>query len=175
MGALSVFLPPFPVLWWGGRSGYESPHSPPSAYDPCLELYDGRIAFLEISVALDPKDAASLFELGDTYMLLEVWEQAIKWFTLLLEVEPENNHARMDLGLARMSLGEFAQAEETLMDLLQRTPEDAELHYILGFLYAISPNHSMLQAEYHWEEVARLAPGSDYADSAKVHLGQFQP
>lgn len=169
------------ALWWRGIIfGGAGEAQPPSeqTFDPAQYLQSqlGRIQELERAVIANPKDAAALFELGETYITGAAYQQSINWFTKLLEVDPTNTHARMDIGTANMELGRYKEAEATFAQVLQMEPDNAQAHFNTGFLFAFrsdSPDLSM--AVKHWQEVVRIAPGTELANVAQVHIQQLQP
>lgn len=170
------------ILWWRGVSfggGKEDvgasaaqDASSPARY---LASQQERIAELERAVATNPHDTGALFELGETYMVGQSWEQAILWFERLLAVDPDNLHARTDVGTANMNLGRYSEAEAAFTQVLEAAPDDVQAHYNMGFLSAFrSDAPDLAAAVKHWEEVVRLAPDSPLAEVAQIHLDQFQ-
>ncbi|MDO8751679.1 MAG: tetratricopeptide repeat protein [Dehalococcoidia bacterium] len=164
------------ALWWQGIIFGGAGEAQPSAeetFDPVqyLQSKQGRIQELERVVAANPKDAAALFELGETYITGAAYEQSINWFTKLLAVEPTNIHARLDIGTSNMELGRYKEAEATYAQVIQLEPDNVQAHFNAGFLFAFrsdSPDLSI--AVKHWQEVVRLAPGTDLASVAQAHI-----
>ncbi|MBI4336297.1 MAG: tetratricopeptide repeat protein [Chloroflexi bacterium] len=169
------------VLWWRAdffRAGVaQTTQNQEEGLDPqqYLAAHRGRLAELERTVAANPQDAAALFELGETYMIGEDWQNAIDWFQRLLVVEPANVHALVDIGTASMNLGKYSEAEAALAKALTKDPENAQAHYNLGFLLAFRQDAPRVpEAVEHWQAVVRLAPGTNLAQVAQVHLSQFE-
>ena len=140
-----------------------------------IESQKGRIAELEEAVSANPRDAASLEELGNIYMNGQAWDKALSWFTRLLTVEPGNGHAILDIGTASMNLGDFAEAEKRFVQVLTLDPENVQAHYNSGFLFAFRTDApDLVEAVKHWREVVRIAPDSMLAQVAQIHLDQFE-
>ncbi|MBI4233918.1 MAG: tetratricopeptide repeat protein [Chloroflexi bacterium] len=170
------------ILWWKGglgRGGEEARALPgQETENPAqfLASRQARIQELEGLVAANPADADALFELGETYVVGQQWEDVIQWFTRLLKVEPSNVHARIDIGTASMNLGRYAEALAAFSQALAMEPDNVQAHYNMGFLVAFrrdSPNPD--EAVKHWQDVIRLSPDSDLAEVARVHIAQMQP
>lgn len=169
------------ALWWTGvifRGQEKAQHQPgretvqPSQI---LESRQERIKELEGIVAANPGDVDAVFELGETHMLGENWEEAIRWFTWLLEIDPTNLHARLDIGTANMNLGNYGEAEAAFSQVLAMEPENVQAHYNTGFLFAFRRDlPDVNKAVEHWQEVIRLAPGSELAEVAQGHIQQLR-
>ena len=149
--------------------------------DAYLASQSQRIAQLEAAVQADPNAAGALFDLGETYMEGHQWDQAIAWFGRLLHLDSAHlpasidlAHAETDVGIAYMNLGQYDRAAPLLEDVLAQQPDSAQVHYILGFLYATAPTPDAARAEQHWQEVLRLAPDSEWAEAARPHISTLQ-
>jgi len=129
-----------------------------------------RVAELVPLVQEDPNNMEALFELGEIYFLGAEWQAAIDWFTQLVALDPANVHAYTDIGTANFNLGSYEDARSAWLTGLEAAPEDVQLHYNMGFLYANVDPVDIQAAMTEWGEVVRLAPGSDLAATAKVHL-----
>ncbi|MBI4201373.1 MAG: tetratricopeptide repeat protein [Chloroflexi bacterium] len=188
LAALGVFVGMIVLggLWWRGiifskEETVNPPSSEQESFDPqqYLAAQQQRIRELESTLAANPKDTAALFEIAETYIVGESWENAILWFTKLLEVDPSNSpdsiHARIDIGTANMSLKKYAEAEAAFTQVLAIDPANAQTHYNMGFLMAFrSDAPNLAGAVKHWQEVIRVAPGTELAQIAQVHLDQMQ-
>ena len=53
-----------------------------------LDAQSERLQQLKEMAFLDPADTDVLFEIGETYMVGEDWDQAIEWFTKLVVIDP---------------------------------------------------------------------------------------
>ncbi len=169
------------VLWWmeASRDGGVGPRfsGAEETFHPgeFLESREGRIRELESIVEANQEDSAALFELGETYMVGGDWTKAISWFTRLLEVEPTNVHAHTDIGTASMNLGRYEEAEAAYSQALSIAPDDVQLNYNMGFLFAFRRDSPDLdEAMKHWQEVIRLAPESELAKEAQGRIEQLR-
>ncbi len=129
-----------------------------------------RVAELMALVQADPADAEATFELGEIFFLGGEWQAGIDWFTKLLELDPTNVHAYTDVGTANFNLGNFDASKEAWLKALEIDPNDVQVHYNLGFFYSNVEPVDVAAALNEWQLVMELAPGSDLAGVAEVHL-----
>lgn len=129
-----------------------------------------RVAELMALVEQDPKNAEATFELGEIFFLGGEWQAGIDWFTKLLELDPTNVHALLDIGTANFNLGTFEEAKKAWLQAKEIDPNDEQVHYNLGFLYANVDPVDYAAALAEWQAVVQLAPGSDLASTAQVHM-----
>lgn len=166
-------------LWWGGVIfGGTQTADGFASEDPHVDQFqissDARIRQLQQIVEARPDDLDALFELAETHMTNESWNEAIFWFSKFLELSPDNIHAHIDIGTANMNLGQFGEAEVIFEKVLDMDPTNVQAHYNKGFLLAFRPDvPDMDTAVDHWQKVITLDPESDLAEVAKVHIEQF--
>lgn len=129
-----------------------------------------RVAELMALVEQDPKNTEATFELGEIFFLGGEWQAGIDWFTKLLELDPGNVHALTDIGTANFNLGQYEEAKVAWITAKDLDPNDEQVHYNLGFLYANVEPVDYAAALAEWQAVVDLAPGSDLANTAQVHL-----
>jgi len=129
-----------------------------------------RVAALMKSAQEDPKNAETLFELGEIFFQAGEWQSSLDWFTKLIEVDPKNVHALTDIGTDQYNLGNVAEAKASWLKVLEISADDAQVHYNLGFLYANSEPPDLDSAKKEWGLVLQLAPDSDLAQTVKVHM-----
>ena len=128
------------------------------------------------TVAANPTDADALFEVGETYITGNDWSNSIIWFEKYIALEPDDLHVLTDLGTAHMNLGQSAQAEGYFNQVLAKNPDDTQAYFNMGFLMAFRTDAPDLnKAVESWKEVIRLAPSSDLAQVAQIHIDQFAP
>jgi len=152
----------------GGGDGDEG--VPPTTQDSIIPLDTGRIAELTTIVQQDPNNKDALFELGERYFEAGEWQTSIDWLTRLIEVDPSNLFAMTDIGTANFNLGQTDVAKITWLRVLELDPNYVQAHYNLGFLYANVEPQNLDAAQREWEIVVQLAPDSDLAGTAQVHL-----
>jgi len=129
-----------------------------------------RVNELMVAVQKDPTNVDVLFELGESFFLAGQWQPAIDWFTKFTAIDGTNVHARTDIGTAQFNLNRTAEAKATWLAALEIAPNDPQLHYNLGFLYANSEPPDLGAATKEWRKVVEVAPDSNLAKTAQVHL-----
>lgn len=129
-----------------------------------------RVNELLVTVQKDPTNVDALFELGESFFLAGQWQPAIDWFTKFTAIDATNVHARTDIGTALFNLNRPADAKTTWLAALEIAPNDPQLHYNLGFLYANSEPPDLTAAATEWKKVVEVAPDSNLAKTAQVHL-----
>ena len=129
-----------------------------------------RAAELAKVLQQDPQNAAALFEMGEMNFLATQWQLAIDWFTRLIAVDPTNVHARTDVGTAQFNLGLIDDAKKTWLAALQFAPDDVQLNFNLGFLYANAEPQDLAAARKAWQKVIDSDPTSSLAKTAQTHM-----
>jgi hypothetical protein len=164
------------IAWGQGRLGGGQVTTTPSPPQDTgvMPAVQEQIAGLEAVVARDPDNADALFQLGEIYIQGQQWEKAISYFSRLLEVQSNNAHAQTDIGIALMELDRFSESEDALLKAIEMDPDYVDAHYSLGFLYTLGSPPNPEGAREHWQKVVELAPGSQRAQIAQVHLDQLE-
>jgi tetratricopeptide (TPR) repeat protein len=153
----------------GGGDGNEGT---PAAADTngLIPVDTARVAELMKSAQADPKNPETLFELGEIFFQAGEWQPSVDWFTKLIEVDPSNVHALTDIGTSQYNLGNTEDAKATWLKVSKIAPDEPQVHYNLGFLYANSEPQDLEAAKKEWAIVLQLAPDSDLAQTVKLHL-----
>jgi tetratricopeptide (TPR) repeat protein len=129
-----------------------------------------RVADLVTSYQQDPDNPETLFELGEAYFLAGEWQPGLDWFLKLVAVDPGNVHAWTDIGTAHYNVGQIEDAKAAWAKGLELAPQDPQLHYNMGFLYANSEPPDFVMAKQEWQTVLDLAPGTQLAETVQVHM-----
>jgi tetratricopeptide (TPR) repeat protein len=129
-----------------------------------------RVAELMAIVQADPNDVEATFELGEIFFLGGEWQSGIDWFTKLLKLDPSSVHAYTDVGTANFNLGQNDAAKAAWLEALKIDPNDVQVHYNMGFFYSNVDPVDVQAAINEWQAVVQLAPGSDLASTAQVHM-----
>jgi len=158
------------VLFNSGLIGGGSDETPAAAQDGLIPLDEGRVAELMTAVQADPNNKDALFELGELYFEAGEWQTSIDWLSRLVLVDPGNLFAMTDIGTANFNLGKPDVAKTVWQQVLEKDVNYVQAHYNLGFLYANVEPQDLDAARREWEAVVQLAPGSDLASTAQVHL-----
>ena len=158
-----------------GNGSSEDPAADQRAQeDQFVPIDTERVASLVTSYQEDPTNPETLFELGEAYFLAGEWQQGQDWFLKLVEVDPANVHAWTDIGTAHYNVGRTEEAKAAWQQALQLAPEDPQLHYNMGFLYANSEPPDFDAAKREWQSVLDLAPGTQLAKTVQVHMEGLQ-
>jgi tetratricopeptide (TPR) repeat protein len=129
-----------------------------------------KVADLTKKVTANPKDVASLQGLGDVYFASSDYKNAAVWEQKILDVDPKNQVALLALGAAQFNLGNAAEAKKQWLVAAGLYPNNAEVHYDLGFLYMSQtpPDKAKMTAE--WKKVVAIDPNSQLAKTVVTHL-----
>jgi len=144
-----------------------------AAQDAPLPLDTKRIAQLQATAEKDPTNTEVLFEIGESYFQAQQWQPAIDWFTKLVAIDTKNVHARTDIGTANFNLNRPDEAKASWLAALELAPNDVQLHYNMGFLYANIEPRDLVSARKEWQKVVDLDPTSSLAKTVQVHLNSL--
>ncbi len=87
---------------------------------------------LNAALAIHPKFAPALSELGVQYLILKEMSKVADSMEELLKLTPNDSHAHKNLGIALYNQKEFADAETHLREAIKLTSTDPVSHYYLG-------------------------------------------
>jgi Tfp pilus assembly protein PilF len=106
--------------------------------------------------------------LGDTYLRMKRWDDAIAQFTIVSEdlFSTDQENAGFNLGLAYLGKGDTAMALSVLRPRVAANPQNPEAHLFLGRAYFADGKIDLAISEYR--EALRIVP--DYA-AAQYYLG----
>jgi cytochrome c-type biogenesis protein CcmH/NrfG len=129
-----------------------------------------KVAALTKKVTANPKDKASLQALGDMYFAAADYKNASVWERKILKVDPKNKVALISLGAAQFNVGNSAEAKKAWLVAAKLYPNEAEVHYDLGFMYMSQtpPDTKNMQAE--WKKVVDIDPNSQLAKTVGAHI-----
>lgn len=88
-----------------------------------------------------------------------------------IEADPSDTKARLELGVLQFNQRETAKAEEQWTSVIEADPSEVQAWYNLGFLYLSKDPAEEDKAREAWGKVVELAPDSDLARTAQMHLG----
>ena len=142
--------------------------------DEFVPIDTERVAELVTSYQEDQTNPETLFELGEAYFLAGEWQQGLDWFLKLVAVDPANVHAWTDVGTAHYNLNRTEEAVAAWQKALELAPNDPQLHYNMGFLYANSETPDFEAAKREWQTVLELAPGTQLAQTVQLHIEGLQ-
>jgi tetratricopeptide (TPR) repeat protein len=129
-----------------------------------------KVAALMKKISANPKDVASLQAIGDLYFAATDYKTASTWAQKVLGVDPKNKVALISLGAAQFNLGNAVEAKKQWLVAAALYPNEAEVHYDLGFLYfsQTPPDTANMTAE--WKKVVAIDPNSQLAKTVATHL-----
>ena len=98
-----------------------------------------------------------------TYLKLEDYSQAVKYYEQSLRLNPDDYHIYNDLGVALMKLDRLDEAADCFEKLLTSNPQEAEPHYNLGIIDL--GQDKVMEAGEHFEKYLNLMP-----DNLEKHM-----
>jgi len=118
----------------------------------------------------NPKDLKALYNLGEVYMEMHRYAEAIPPLRELIKIVPDHKSGRLQLGRAQMETGRDESALEHLQEALILDPESqavkrafCQAHSNLSTAYGRIKNQK--QAEHHFHEAVKIIP-----DFGPAHL-----
>jgi cytochrome c-type biogenesis protein CcmH/NrfG len=113
----------------------------------------------------NPKDVATLIQLGDMYYDAGQWNDAITYYTRALKETPANPDVRTDMGVAYFNSGNADQALKEFDRALKDDPKHAQTLFNVGVVKMTGKNDAK-GAIVAWESLLKMDP--EYKDRAKV-------
>ena len=153
-----------------GISGTPTGQETTAAASGATPVDQAKLAELMQKISTNPKDVASLQAIGDLYFGATDYKNAAVWEQKILAVDPKNKVGLLALGAAQFNLGNAVEAKKTWLVAAGLYPNEAEVHYDLGFLYfsQTPPDTANMQAE--WKKVVAIDPNSDLAKTVATHI-----
>lgn len=162
----------FGVYWMGRPTVPDvSPAAAASSAAPSAAptIDQAQLAALTAKVKADPKDVASLQKITDLYFAANDWTGAKAAAQKVLAVDPDNEQGLISLGAASYNGGDTAAAEKAWKTGVKAYPDNAEMHYDLGFLYMTTGRNAQMKTE--WAKVVEIDPTSDLAKTVQSQVG----
>jgi len=154
-----------------GNSGSSQTGASSQAIDSSAQQ---RITALETALKDNPKDVATLTELGNTYFDTGQYGKAIDEYSQVLEQTPNNTDVRTDMGISYYYLGMVNQAITEYKKALDVEPNKVQTLYNLGIAYADSSPPDIEAAVAQWQKVIQLYPGSSDAQKAQEMIDKYK-
>ncbi len=88
------------------------------------------------ALAINPKNSAAYFGLGEVYSELDQTSEAIANYEKSLENDPKLTEIYVPLGILYFQSGDIAKADEMLTKAITASPERAETQYFFGLVRA---------------------------------------
>lgn len=115
---------------------------------------------LMTTIEKNPNDPKVLFELGNTFMMMQAWDKALEYLDKAAKLSPEDLQVQRALGMVRFERKEYPLARKSFERVLKKEPGDVLAHYNMGILLK---HYMKLPAEgdVHFRKVVQLGGSSD--------------
>lgn len=139
-----------------------------TAYYGLANMYYDNERFIEAAklyqkaIEYNIEGADAYFMLGKSFEREGETKLALPYLLRAAELAPEDVEIRLSYGILLCTLEMFEQAEPELKFLLEKDWNNADAHYNLGVLYAVS-TQNIDDAKYHLKQAYTLAPEFDQA------------
>jgi tetratricopeptide (TPR) repeat protein len=138
-------------------------------------IFDKAAAAYEKFLATETQTPGeSHFELGECYMELERYPDAVRLFQQAVDIDPQSVHKNSKLAQVMEKAGMFDEAAAKYEELAQLSPNDAKIYYnIIVRMYdeAKMPDKAIAAAQkMTLNKAIELNPGFDYA---YINLGNI--
>jgi tetratricopeptide (TPR) repeat protein len=126
----------------------------------------------EKAIALDPRAAGAMVNLGTLHFNARNWRDAERYYRMALDADPDYPLAHFDLANLYDERGDRSQAVEHYQAALAISPNYADAHYNLALLYQGS--NQPMRAVRHWSTYLKLDPASTWANVARRELAKLK-
>jgi tetratricopeptide (TPR) repeat protein len=135
---------------------------------PVVEI----IAAYEKAIALDPKSAGALVNLGTVYFHQRKWDEAEGHYRKALEADPSYALAHFNLGNLYDEKGDRSKAFLHYLMAIRLNPSYGDAHYNLALLYQSSGQ--ALRAVRHWRAYLKIDTTGPWAAIARQELEKLR-
>ena len=92
---------------------------------PCLHTAELKALVERLKEALEknPEDIKILYDLGEVFMKMHGYEEAIPPLCAAVNIEPDHESVRLQLGRAQMEMGRDGDASEHLKEAMRIDPQ----------------------------------------------------
>lgn len=104
------------------------------AGQPNTDLADKAVAPMLQALQQNPKDTATLTNIGNTYYDAKIYDKAIQYYAEALKIAPKNVNVRTDMATAYWYLGDADHAVAELEKSLALEPTHAQSLFNLGIV-----------------------------------------
>ena len=119
-----------------------------------------KITELMARLESEPNHLPTLMTLGDQFMRITSWSDAVVFWKRALAVDPLQEQALNGLGVAYYNLDQFSESAEQFERIVEMRPDSYRAHFNLGMLYKHYLGDPQ-QARMHFELVLELDPGEE--------------
>src|SRR5262249_37593406 len=107
---------------------------------------------LKQALAIDPRNAPSLFLLGDLRFRQEKYDEALEALSLSAKISPDKAETQYYLGKALVQKGNRQSAETALRRAVKLKPGWGDAHYLLAVVYATQQPPFRELAQWHYQK-----------------------
>lgn len=126
------------------------------------ERYTEAAKLYERSIRHGIKGADAYFMLGKSFEHIDEPKLGLPYMQRAAELAPEDLQIRLSYGIMLATLELFNEAEKELKYVIDADWNNADAHYNLGVLYAVSTD-KIEDAQYHLKQAFTLQPEFDQA------------
>jgi tetratricopeptide (TPR) repeat protein len=155
----------------GGATKAPVPATKESGGAKAPKIDRAKVAALTAEVSGHPNATITMQALGDIYFWADDFKKASAWYQRALDVDPKNREVLLSLGVAQNNLGNVTEAEKQWRVTEWLYPDDVQVQYNLGWLYADATPPDIARMKTHFKKVVLMSPGSDLAREVAPHLG----
>ncbi len=131
--------------------------------------YDEAIAFYKKSLAIDPKDSSTLYNLGIAYKHAGKPELAVSAFNEAARYNPDNPKPRLAIADLYYEKGYLDLALDEYIKVVRLWPHLQEAQFTLGMLYYSKGRHDYALEAFN--RVIAINGNNEYAKKAYVNIG----
>lgn len=139
----------------------------PAAARPLLD--DTQVAPLRNIAERDPRNIESRVQLGNMFFDAERYQEAIKWYEEAFALNPADANVSTDLAVSYYYTNQADKALAQFDRSLKADPRHVKTYLNMGIVRAFG-KQDLKGAAAAWDEVIRIAPGSQEAQAAKRAL-----
>ena len=126
------------------------------------ERFEEAAKLYEKAIKFNIQGADACFMLGKCFERLGNPKLALPYLQRAAELEPEDIQIRLSYGIGLAALEMFKEAEPEFVYVIHEDINNADAHYNLGVLYAVSTERTE-DALYHLKQAYTLQPNFDQA------------
>lgn len=169
------------ILGWvlatqdAGRGQQAQPQQPqaaapaPTTQNQPPPLDTERVRALQSAIERNPRDAASLAQLGNVYYDAEQWPEAIDAYRRSLAIEPDNADISTDLGVSYYSTNRVDEALAQFEHSLKVSPNHTKTLFNKGIVLAFG-KENLDAATDTWKKLVEVAPDTPEGQQARRFL-----
>lgn len=148
-----------------------APAGPPPAAAAVFD--EAQAAALRTIAEKDPANVQSRVQLGNLYFDAERYQDAIQWYEAAFKLNPSDVGVSTDLGVCFYYTNQPDRAVRQMEESLRIDPRHTKSLLNLGIVKAFG-KQDLAGAAAAWEEVVKIAPGSQEAQAAQRSLANLQ-